>query len=178
MKAIFLMLLLVDTAFAAGAPHEQGPLTSLILPALNFTALFAGIIFLLRKPLREGFAKKAEEVTALYYHAEEKEKEAKIKFDMYQEKMKNLEAEKTKVFTSAEAQVAEFERNAKEELKHQMSKAESDAHAKMIYEKNLMIRELNESLIDEVIKRTKTEVETNSALRAGITSKLAAEVRS
>lgn len=177
MKAILILFFAIDTAMAAGG-YEQGPLSSLILPALNFGAVAIFLVFVLRKPMRNFFNKNAEDVVQLYYHAEEKEKEAEIKLNMYKAKLKNLASEKNKIKEMGQKEIEEFEKKTKEETALQLSKLDEDAKSKMDYEMTMMMRELNESLLDEVISKTKATVTGDSSMKSTITHRLSNEVNS
>jgi F-type H+-transporting ATPase subunit b len=171
MKVFIILALTIETALAAGG-YEQGPISKLIFPAMNFSLVMGLVIFLLRKPLKEFFNKNAEDITSLYYHAEEKEKEAAIKLNMYKEKMGNLEGEKKKILDSSETELRTFKAKTTNETAEQIKKLEEDAKVKMDYELNMLKRKLNESLLDEVIQRTKNSVRQDEDLRGTITSKL------
>lgn len=178
MKFVVLFLLATDVVLAAGGSYEQGPISSLLLPALNFSAVVIFLFVMLRKPMRSMFEKKATDVVQLYYHAEEKEKEAKIKLSMYQEKMANLEAEKAKILKQAEEEVTSFSKRTEDETRQLLVKVDEEAKAKIEYELTMLKKELNASLLDEVINKAKSTVAKDSSLNKTITQKLASEVRS
>jgi F-type H+-transporting ATPase subunit b len=172
-----LILLMLTTDLMAAGGYEQGPLSSLILPFLNFTAVSVFILYMLRKPLRALFEKNAKDIKELYYHAEEKEKEAKIKLQMYEEKMAGLASEKNQIAEKAAREVTELESKIKQETELAKTKIENDGRSKLAHEESMMIRELNETLLNEVILKAKSSVRNDKTVQQGITTKLSNEAR-
>lgn len=172
-----LIVLLMTTDLMAAGGYEQGPLSSLILPFLNFSAVAIFILFMLRKPLRALFEKNAKDIKELYYHAEEKEKEAKIKLQMYEEKMAGLTSEKNQIAEKASREIQELEKKIAQETQEAKAKIETDGRSKLAHEESMMMRELNESLLNEVIAKAKGSVKANKTVQKEITAKLSNEAR-
>jgi F-type H+-transporting ATPase subunit b len=172
-----LIILLMTTDLVAAEGYQQGPLSSLILPFLNFSAVVIFLLVMMRKSLRALFEKNAKEIKELYYHAEEKEKEAKIKLQMYEEKMASLASEKNQIAEKTSREIIALEKTIQEETRLAKNKIEIDGQSKLQHEESMMIRELNESLLNEVIAKAKNSVVSDKAIQKGITTKLSSEAR-
>lgn len=175
---ILISLLPFMISLAQAAPSgEQGPLSSLALPALNFGLLLIIIIFFTRKPVANMFKQNAEDVESLYKHAEEKDKEAQIRYAQFEQKMQNLDSETKKTLEQAERDAQKAQKLIEEETQAQLKKLEADAVKKAEYEKNILIQELNESLLDEVIAKAKNKIKSDQKLQQQATTRLSSEVQ-
>ncbi|OUR92935.1 hypothetical protein A9Q84_20715 [Halobacteriovorax marinus] len=175
LKLLTLILAAVDVQASGGGGHSAH-ISDLILPAWNFVPLVILMIVFLRKPLRESFNKNAEDVEALYNVAEEKDKEAQIKLDMYEKKMSSLKVESERVMKDAHVQTEQYQKHSLEETKHMIQKMGEDADSKVAYEKKQAIRDVNASLVDEVIAKTKSKIKENKDFKTKVTNKLVAEI--
>ncbi|MDD0854740.1 ATP synthase F0 subunit B [Halobacteriovorax sp. GB3] len=172
LKVILSLTLLVSNAYAAG---DSG-IGSLLIPALNFVVFAAIIILAVKGPMRKMFDENAVKVKELFTHAEEKDKEAQIKLDMYEKKMSTVESEVEKIFTEVKQDAVNFEEKYLKEVEEQIGKMTKDAHAKVESEKNAMLRELNASLVDEVIANAKSKIDANKEYKTKATNNLVAKL--
>jgi F-type H+-transporting ATPase subunit b len=175
LKLLTLILTAVDVQASAGGAHG-GSISDLILPAWNFIPLSILLIALLRKPIRDGFNKNAADVESLYNVAEEKDKEAQIKLDMYEKKMSSLKVETDRVMKEAQARTEEFDKNSQIETEQIVQKMGVDAETKVTYEKEQAVRVVNASLVDEVIAKAKSKIKENKDFNTKATNKLVAEI--
>ncbi|ATH09441.1 hypothetical protein BIY24_16275 [Halobacteriovorax marinus] len=174
LKLIALILTVADVQ-AAGGGHG-GHISELILPAWNFVPLLIVMIVLLRKPISAAFTKNAEEVEALYNVAEEKDKEAQIKLDMYEKKMNSLKSESEKIMKETKEQIEKFEKQNAEETVNMIQKLNEDADQKVAYEKDQAVRAINASLVDQVISKAKSKINENKEYKDKVTNKLVSEI--
>ena len=124
------------------------------------------------------FISNAKEVRELYFHAEEKEKEAKIKLQMYEDKMAGLASEKNQLSEKTQKDILETQRKIQAETENAKEKIEKEGRARLANEESIIMRELNESLLNEVIERAKSSVQSNKSIQESISKKLATEARS
>ncbi len=170
-----LTLFVADMALAAGGA-AHGSVTDLVYPAVNFFALFFFLIFMLKKPLREMFDKKADDVTNLYEFADKRDKEAKIKLEMFQKKMNNLESEKNKIEKNAEKEAKEFVTRAQQESEEYLKRLDRDSESKINHERTSLENQLKEDLVSEVIEKAKNKISNDKELNKKATSKLISEI--
>lgn len=171
----FLSTLLIATETFA-ASKGTGTIADLKWPTLNFVLLFGTIGYLLRKPVKEMFDKNAEDVTALFGLAEEKNKEAQIRLDEYNKKINNLESEKNKILKDAEQNASSFSKEHATETDGLISSLHVDAKSRIENEKVQMNRNLNSNLLDEVISKVKSKVSGDKALQEKATKKLVSQL--
>jgi F0F1-type ATP synthase membrane subunit b/b' len=174
---ISLLPLFISSAEAAAAGGKNGHITDLALPLMNVGLLLFLIIFFTRKTIRANFQQNSKDVESLYKHAEEKEKEAQIRYAQYEQKMQNLDSETKKTLDQADQDAQKMENQIQQETQIQMKKLEEDAVKKAEYEKNVLVQELNESLLDEVITRAKNKIKSDKNLQQQATTRLSSEVQ-
>ncbi|MCF8058081.1 MAG: hypothetical protein K9K67_02200 [Bacteriovoracaceae bacterium] len=177
MKCLITLLVLLVTkiTFAAGG-GAHGSVTDLLYPAVNFFILFFALLFLLKKPLREMFDKNAEDVTNLYEYADKRDKEAKIKLEMFQKKIENLESEKKKIIQNAEKEANDFVQRTKLESEEYLKRLERDSESKVLHEKSSLENRLKEDLVTEVIEKAKEKIKNDSGLNKKATNKLISQI--
>lgn len=175
-RLISLLPFMISIAHAAPS-GDQGPISSLALPAMNFGLLVLIIIYFTRKPVAAMFKKNAEDVESLYKHAEEKDKEAQIRYAQFEQKMQNLDSETKKTLDQAHRDAQKAQKEIEEETQAQLKKLEEDATKKAEYEKNVLVQELNESLLDEVISKAKNKIKSDQKLQQQATDRLSSEVQ-
>lgn len=175
LKLIALILTAADVQAAGGGAHG-GHISELILPAWNFIPLFLVMVVLLRKPISAAFTKNAEDVESLYNVAEEKDKAAQIKLDMYEKKMNSLKSESEKIMKETKDQIEEFEKASASETVGMIEKLNLNADQKVAYEKDQAVRAINASLVDEVIAKAKSKINENKDYKDKVTNKLVSEI--
>ena len=73
---------------------------------------------------------------------------------------------------NAKKDAQEFEKSHIQEMADAKDKATKDSAHKLESEKNMMVRHLNESLLDEVISLTKNKISNDNGLNGKATAKL------
>lgn len=168
------LVLVSSNVFAAGA--GGGHISDLMYPAINFFLLFGFILIKIRKPISDAFTKNSEEVENLYNMAEEKSKEAQIKLDEYTKKLEALDSETSRILKNAEEDGSKFDQAQKQETFASIERMKRDAANKIESEKNEMVKQLNSSLLDEVISKAKTEINSNQEYKTKATQKLLSDI--
>ena len=175
MKFFFALLILLSTAHAAGKGGHGSP-ADLVWPAVNFVALFGFLIFKLRKPISEMFDRQAKDVQETYEMAEKKDKEAQIKLETYQKKMSGLDRERQKVIEDANKEAEQLAASIKRETAQTIEKLKVDAESKVVHEREQLTKQLNEGLVDEVIKRARQKIGGSKDYQNKVTEKLVSQV--
>lgn len=175
-KSLLIILALLNTASVYAAGKGGGSIADLGWPAVNFVILLSGLLYAVKKPLREMFDKNAEDVTNLYEYADKRDKEAKIKLEMYQKKMENLEGEKAKIVKNAEDEAQAFIKRAEQESHEYLQRLERDSESKILHEKKTLEDKLKEDLVSEVIEKAKAKISGDSELNKKATHKLISQI--
>jgi F-type H+-transporting ATPase subunit b len=165
-------LILFLTSFSCFAAGGGGHLSDIAWPAFNFFLFFGFLFWKIRKPIKDGFNKNAELVKELYEYAEAKSKDAEAKILKYEEKMNNLEGQVQKIKMEMDEEFSVFKKNIEEETVKNISRAEKDAERRIVSEKNKMFRDLEESLLNTVISKTKEKIGGDKNLKDKATNKI------
>ena len=168
MKVLTLILLQTFTFAAGGGGH----FSDLLVPAGNFILVFGFIAYKLKPIIKRHFEDNSIKVKELVELAHKRDKEAQIKLESYQEKMNNVTSEVESILASAKKDAQEFEKNHVQEMADAKEQATKDSAHKLESEKNVMIKSLNESLLDEVISLTKNKISKDSTLSGKTTANL------
>jgi F-type H+-transporting ATPase subunit b len=178
MKIYVLILTVLSlSAFGAGDSHGGGSPWDLKWAYFNTLLLFGFLGFKLKGPMKEMFSTNAKAVAELYEFANGKEKEAQIRLESLQAKMKNIESEKSKIVTEVKNETENIIKKNNEELSEYLKRVESDTKTKLSTEKSTLERNLNNSLIDEVIKSTKEKIKSDSSVANKIGSNIMKQVK-
>lgn len=182
MKAIlkysFMFAALSSTAFAAAkGEHHEPSIADLTYPAINFLVLAGFLVWKLKKPMKEMFDKKAEEVRSLMNSAAEKSKAAQERLSTLQSKMKNLDSEVAKIKNDYEADAVQFAKNQTQETQATISRVKRDLENKLDGERNEIIDQMNQDLINKVIENTQQTIRSNGDMKTRATQKIVSELR-
>jgi len=169
-------ILLASFKAMASGGEGGGHIFDLLWPFINFLILFGFLAFKMRKPISDGFTKNAKEVEELFNHAEERSKEAKIKFEMYQKKISGIDSETTRILKEADEDSATFKVNAQKSTTKNITRLEKESVNKVEQEKNNMLQSLSAELIEEVLKETKSKVGQDKDLQKKVTQSLLAKI--
>jgi F-type H+-transporting ATPase subunit b len=173
--AITLFLIQSKSLLAAGGGVHGSP-SDLIWPAINFIALFSFLAIKLRKPLTQMFDKQAKDVQETYELAEKKDKEAQIKLETFQKKMAGFEREKQRVIEESEKEGQQLAQTIEKDTALTLEKLKIDAESKLSYEREQLMRQLNEGLVDEVVKRAREKIGGSKDYQNKVTEKLIGQV--
>lgn len=165
---LYALLLVSSHVLAAGS----GSITDLKFPAINFVILFGFIIFKIRKPLAEGFTKNSKDVEQLFNHAEERDKEAQIKLDVFRKKIQEIDSVTGRIHEEARQDLEKFKTTLKHEMEEKLKKLEKDSADKLEYEKSSLVKGLEEELLNKVVALAKGKISTDKQTQDRVTEKL------
>jgi F-type H+-transporting ATPase subunit b len=175
---IALTIALIDAAMAAGKGANHVPsIKDLMYPAINFTVLVAFLIFKLKKPIKEGFDKKAVEVESLMNSAAKKNKDAEEKLKTLKTKMDTLPTEVAKIQKDYEQDVTVFMQSQANETQTVIARTKRDLENKLEGEKNELVLNLNEELLSSVIAKAQQAIGSNNDYKSKATQKIVSELR-
>ncbi|MFG1482394.1 ATP synthase F0 subunit B [Halobacteriovorax sp. HFRX-2_2] len=169
---LLLALVFSNIVFAAGGEYHGGHLSDLLVPAINFTIVFGFMAWKIIPFMKNSFVEKADSIKDLVEYAAEKDAKAEKVLSASKAKLDNIEGEKEQIITNAKKDGDKFEETYVQEIKASMEKMEVDSSHKLESEKKMMLKQLNESLLDEVISKTKNKIHSDSSLSNKATSNL------
>lgn len=165
-----LTLGLVGNAFAAGDGH--GSPADLIAPAVNVALLGGFLIWKLKTPLSNYFTTLSQTVTDSIERASIKSQEAALMLENEKRKQQGLEKEVAKIKDQAHADATSYEKKLELETENKIQKLKSDATLKIGAEKKAAIDNLNNELLEQVIKEAKSTIKTNKDFQTKASAKL------
>lgn len=177
MKLITILFVISASAMAAGDGHGGGSPLDLKWAFLNTILLFSFLAWKLKGPMNDMFTKNAKDVAELYDFASSKEKEAQIRLESLEKKMSNLDTEKQKIIKDSESETEMFIQKNKQDLNDYIQRIESDVEVKLATEKSMLETELNNNLIDEVIKSAKQSIQSNPEVVSKVDARMLGQVR-
>jgi F-type H+-transporting ATPase subunit b len=163
-------------AGGGGGAHHEPSIFDLKYPVLNFGLLVIFMVWKLKGPVVKMFQDKADDVLALYNHAEEKDKEAQVELDKAADKVKNVEKECASIIEDAHNDSAAFDKSHSEEIVANIARLERDGELKVKAEKEDMIKGIEAELVEQVIASTKKAISSNKDMQLKATNKLIAEI--
>jgi len=162
-----LTLVLSSLAFAGG----DGA-TSLIAPAVNVAILLSAIIYKLKTPAKEFFNDKSGSIKDLLESAANKAKEAEFMLQAQKNKQAGAEEEISKLESENKTMLNEFESDYTDSIQTRIVNLKDDAGQKIEAEKKEMLSELNANLLDLVISKAKTQINTDKNLANSATKNI------
>jgi len=127
--------------------------------------------------MSDAFTKNAKDVEDLYNLAEEKYKEAQIKYDSYAKKLEQLDSEITRIHNETDENVRSFSNMTKKETATTLQRMERDTNNKLDSERNKLIMDLNKKLVDEVVNKTKSTIADNKEYKTKVTNNLVSSIQ-
>ncbi|MGB0453673.1 MAG: hypothetical protein ACPGJV_08150 [Bacteriovoracaceae bacterium] len=158
-KLFFVLFLLPVTALAAGG---SGSPIDLLFPAINALLFFGFLGWKLKGPLKNHFETQAKEIEDFTSLAEKKNKEAQIKFEMFQEKVSNLNKEVGEIKSNNLKDIMKLKETINSETEDTIARLRRDAQNKIESEKNEMLRGLYSELVEEVVVKAKSDISSDS----------------
>ena len=176
MKYLGLFLLCFSSAaFAEG--HGEVTVKSLAWPAFNFLVLVSVITITARKPISRIFTEKSRKIQELFRFAENKYKEAKHRHDEVTGKLKNADQEAEKIMHEAHKEAEHLEQRFHEEVRERTDRMWTDSHHMIEAERRQLETELNQEVIEIVVKEAKEKIGNNSDYKKKASNKLLQSVK-
>lgn len=178
MKGIAILLLLPIAALASEAAggHHQPSIKDVIWPAVNFTILFSFLGWKLRKPVAMAFARYAEEVEEIFHQAKDNFRMAETKKAEVEANLNNFELLKVQEKERLNEELNLYKIDTASETREHIDQMKLDAAARLEYEKQQMVRKLNQEIIETIIDEAKEGINQNSQLKKTVTERLMAKL--
>lgn len=164
-------------AMASESGHHEISVWDLKWPFVNFLILFFGIFVLSKKKLSDYFSNYSGEVEKLVNYAQEKDKEAQIKLDMFQKKLENFEHQKQKIEQETKQDLEKHEAQLQFELKNEMERITRDNENRLETEKKLAMGRVYSELAEKIVNNAKTKFFQNKDLKDKATEKILSQIR-
>lgn len=162
--------------FAASEGHEAS-VTDLLWPFVNFSVLIAFLVNFLKKPISDAFTANSDRVKDLFESSEEKDKEAQIKLEMYQDRLDKFKNEHINIMKESDERALAYKSKTGEEVSDQIERMEFDSENKLDFEKKARIADLNLSLVNKILEITKDNVKDNKNVKDKFTSDILSELQ-
>lgn len=170
---IALMFLFSTSAIAA--PGGAG---DLIPSIFNVLLLIALITYFTKDALKSHFKTKSEEIASKIERASAKAKEAKFMMEREQKKMQVIDAEIASLKSDVNSQLGQYETEYQNSVEARIATLKSDATLKIEAEKKDLLDDLNSTLLDQVIGKSKNILEQNPQLNTEAARKMIEGMRS
>lgn len=176
MKSTFFVLMVMSgAAYAAG--DGQGSVKDLIPSVLNVLILGSFLIYKIKKPLRDMFIKKSEDIEKTIERAAVKEKESKLLLEQQVKKLGQLERDIESIFSKNQTEVENFKKNYEDYINKKILKLREDAALKISTEKKAQLEQLNQYLVDDVIANAKKLIKGSQEKQKRIGEKMVKAVQ-
>lgn len=156
--------------------HHEVSVWDLKWPFVNFMILIFGIIAMTKKKLSDYFLGYSGEVEKLINYAQEKDKEAQIKLEMFQKKLENFEQQKHKIEQETKQDLEKHEAQLQFELKNEMDRIVKDNENRLETEKKLAIGRVYSELAEKIVNNAKTRFLENKELKDKATEKILSQI--
>lgn len=176
MNKLIVILSCIFISQAALAAGGHGSVTDLIFPAINAVIFFGFLLFKLKKPVADMFENSAKEIEEFNELAEKKSKEAKIKLDMYQEKLQGIDKDVSKIKDETLADAEKLKQTVKAETEEKLERMKRDAQNKLESEKNQIVKSIYSELVDKVIVTAKKDIKGDNDKKSKATAKLLSSI--
>ncbi|MBC75731.1 MAG: hypothetical protein CME64_06925 [Halobacteriovoraceae bacterium] len=162
------LVMLNGTAIAAG--KGTGSPADLIPAFINLFILLSFLTWILKKPARNYYTEKSDNIKNLLERASVKAKESQMMMDAQRKKIDNVAEEIDTIFVDADKSITKFEADYKAEVSERIDKMKQDAAAKIEAEKKQAFNKLNNNFLDEVIGKAKSHIKSNPELSTKATN--------
>ncbi len=167
----FLTSIVNASEHGSAAVHHPTP-WDLKWKFITFIFVFGGIAILIKKSIGKSFLQYAEQVKEDYDIAEEKDKEAQIKLEMYIEKNNNLKSYATNILDEAKSDSKTFEEEIEINSKEKIQRIYKESESRLLSEKQQLIKQLDEQLVNKIVENAKKYIGEDLLLKDKITKKL------
>jgi F0F1-type ATP synthase membrane subunit b/b' len=158
------------------AAHHAPSVLDLKYPFVNFIIMLA-ILSKVVKPLREKFNKEADNIKSLVESAARNNKDAEEKLAASKNKFNNVESDLVKINSEYEQESAQFAKLQSEETQTIIARIKKDHQNRLEGERKELTESINHELLDLVIGKTKTQINSNAGFKSKATSNIVSELR-
>lgn len=158
-----------------GAHHEVH-FYDLKWQVVNFAILFVGLAYLTRKKIAAHFDNYSSEVEKLINYAQDKDREAQIKLEMFQKKIETFEQQKQKIDQDTKQDLEKYEAQTQLDFKNETNRVMRDAENKLETEKKLILSQLYTELVQKVVENTKEKFVNDKVLKEKATDKIISQI--
>ena len=163
----------LENACAAGG---DGSVLDLKWSFLNLVILLAFVVWKAKKPLSEIFDKNSRDVEYLYNVAQEKEKESRIKYEMYQKKMEWADEECEGILEKFHGRRTDFAKEHRKKGDIFVEKMKKERDSRVAVEKKRMLKEIEGTLMADIIFRVRRQIKENHDLKSRVTKGLLSKI--
>lgn len=172
MKFLLLASLALTSSIATAAGKGTGSPADLIPAFVNVFILFSFLVWVLKKPLKNYYSEKSENIKNVLERASVKAKEAEMMMQAQIKKIENVAQEIDRIFVESDQTISSYETSYKQEVDERIAKMKEDASAKIAAEKKEAFNKLNSNFLDVVIAKAKTYIKGNPELSSSATNSI------
>jgi F-type H+-transporting ATPase subunit b len=120
---------------------EHGPnlIFDIAIPSVNFLIFVGVLYYVLRKPLKQLFVSRSEEIEKNIKNSMETYEQARERHEKAQKNLTEIEEEKKRLYLRSEAEIEAYRKKSEEELRQTLGRLKSE----------------NEQRIDEELRKTR-----------------------
>ena len=172
------LFFITNSLLASGSEsaHHSPSISDLLWPTFNIVVLISFMIWKLKAPVINFFKEKSEEVKDLFDYAEEKNKEADIKLEMYESKIKSLSNDITQIKEKADIDLKNFAKSTEQDTQKQLRKIELDSEDKLESEQNSAVKKMSNELLNSIVLKTKTKITRDKSLQDKAATKIMSNI--
>lgn len=171
MKFLLLGGLILGSGAASAAGDGHGSPADLIPAFINLFILLSILVWVLRKPIKNYYTGKSEDVKNILERASVKAKEAEMMMEAQRKKINGVADEIDGIYKETESSISKYKVDYANEVEERISKLKEDAAMKIEAEKTEQMNRLNSNFLDEVIARAKKAIKENPELGSKATEK-------
>ena len=173
MRIAFLFLCDIGYVFAVDG---DGSVLDLKWPFLNLFILGTLITWKIKKPLTEMFNKNFSDVGYLYNVAEERDKESNMKYEIYKKKIENMDKEYDVILKKFDVKGINYVKEYKKEGDIFVEKIKKAKYKRIEVEREKMLKEIENTLIEEIVFKTKNRIKDDSHLKSRVATGLLSKI--
>lgn len=143
---------------------------SLGWPFFNVALLASLLFWKLKTPVKDFFKNKSESIAEIMERANVKAKEAEMMMQMQRKKIDGMHSEIQRIHSDAQVEIETYQKFYVKDIDQRIEKLKTDAALKIEAEKKQLTDQLNNLLLDEVLKKTKETIKNNKELGEKATS--------
>ncbi len=175
LKYLFLsvnIFLISISLIASSNEHHEISVTDLIWPTINFVILFGTLAYFLKGRLSSLFTNNAEKIETIYNEAKEKYEKSDRSFNDIKKKIDNIDESINVIHKKNGEALAHFKIFKRDETDEKVIRFKSDVENNLLHEKNMMLKEINKRLVEDIISSTKTKVKESEDIQGKVTQEL------